>query len=857
MDALPPHLRAHVLSFLPPADLARLACTSRALRTLAYDETLWRRHALASPSAPLRFRGSWRAAVANEASIGADTSTAPPDVFLQCPVLHRRYARGLLRPAEYVADAVHPSLAVLDASAGKVRLDMRQPCAVANADRSWSAAETWTQTSLSSVGEPRSEAKLQLAQTCAKTGARHRAPLGWFLTAYCRNQRDDVPLYIFDPDFARASPSLLKDYGGGAPSFLREHVDWYDACLADPYDVAATERLRPPLRPPYRWFSVGPCRSGVSWHTDPPLTAAWNYVSSGRKLWFFYPPNRTPPALWHEPDGPAGGMAYQLPGGALRWLYEIYHTLPATEAPLAHVQCPHEVVYVPPGWYHMTVNLDDIATIGVTQNFVSRATVEAAVLELDREAATLQANARLPCAELSLKGALGSHIGYREQRARLGCVWTRRDEADRDLMRELGKRLYAIDEWRACAAAAAQCWASATKIETTADDPADWWPVGSSANVCFALGPCFVKILTPSLARAAPLLPRVADAVWGASAVREVACDAVQSYMEAFATNALREDGNPISIWGTVNAKTGAAIWESTNHLCSMGTEISGNSAFYFVASARISCGLTLARATRDGSPAWHDRVAESVGALLRRLHMVPIPTNWAIWSGSPGRALVPANEATLWAPPECALVSTIGPAHVPFAWGPFVTFLRMQRAHAVHRVLESLPHLTEAAVDAYLPSDPAVLCLGIEADVTHVHDPSVVHGDAHAENVMLRCEDPTSVCLVDLGDAGMGDPLYDVVALGADVISAGAWPAFARGAARVGSIPNGGAGLTTSYRLCCYAIMHASPSAFRLWLRSHDCHGVAQSQATLGEVESACFAEAADSWDGVADSCL
>ncbi|GBG28299.1 Bifunctional arginine demethylase and lysyl-hydroxylase JMJD6 [Hondaea fermentalgiana] len=194
--------------------------------------------------------------------------------------------------------------------------------------------------------------------------------------AYLDGQADEMPLYVFDAGFGEKAPGLLEEYS----------LDSFRGLFTDDLLSALDEKERPK----YRWLVAGPVRTGAPWHKDPSYTSAWNALLQGRKRWALYPPGRTPPGVATEDDGEdcegAGdGACYgevSTPT-SLRWFLDVYPQLSEEERPLEVIQEAGDTIFVPAGWWHLVLNLED--TVSVTQNFVSGANLRAAAQVLWQE----------------------------------------------------------------------------------------------------------------------------------------------------------------------------------------------------------------------------------------------------------------------------------------------------------------------------------------------------------------------------------------------------------------------------------------------------------------------------------------
>ena len=183
-----------------------------------------------------------------------------------------------------------------------------------------------------------------------------------YFMKYLRENRDDSPLYIFDSAFDddRDAKRLLQDYK--VPSYFDE----------DLFHLVGERR-----RPPYRWFLVGPERSGTTVHIDPLGTAAWNTLIYGQKRWVLFPP--------HVPKHIAKGKGLIRRSEDDEAIHYFDFILPRIKSRAAasdgtgdyenfacyeFTQNAGETVYIPYGWWHAVLNMTH--TAGITQNFCSQ-----------------------------------------------------------------------------------------------------------------------------------------------------------------------------------------------------------------------------------------------------------------------------------------------------------------------------------------------------------------------------------------------------------------------------------------------------------------------------------------------------
>ncbi|XP_044956574.1 F-box protein At5g06550 [Hordeum vulgare subsp. vulgare] len=337
---LPDDLLLDVLGLLPARDLAALSAASKALYVISSHDPLWRAIVLDELGGDFAFAGSWRATYIAAVSGGAHRPPRALEIsgfysdylfqswlcanmemraeWLERDTIDRR--RGL-SVERFIAEHEEPNWPVL-----------LEGCL-----ESWPALQKWTREYLLEVSAGKEFAVGPVSMPLDR----------YFL--YSDNAEEERPLYLFDSKFADKVPEMGSDYE--VPVYFQE----------DLFKVLGEER------PDYRWVIIGPAGSGSSFHVDPNSTSAWNAVIKGAKKWVMFPPEVPPPGVHPSSDG----AEVTSPVSIMEWFMNFYGACRTWEKrPIECVCRAGEIVFVPNGWWHLVINLEE--SIAITQNYVSR-----------------------------------------------------------------------------------------------------------------------------------------------------------------------------------------------------------------------------------------------------------------------------------------------------------------------------------------------------------------------------------------------------------------------------------------------------------------------------------------------------
>ncbi|KAK0545509.1 hypothetical protein OC845_005077 [Tilletia horrida] len=415
-----------------PISLCRLAQVSHTLNVFAYQESIWREAFLLRPdfNATLQFwAGSWRRTYAlhhlqsSQQHRASDTQwlrgfnqpVTTPDLFsdhLFHSFIHALTPLGPLLPhqdenkissfnkidripasqytvATFTEAYSRPNRPCIITDEPGLRSDAvsanRWPCAGWTLD---TLAQQWPDRVFRAEAiKCNAKTYLSYARSCGAHALRakgDRVRIGYFppptkLSFGGQDSAEDLKVAAFDPYvIPDESPFYLFDASFPATDKTASASWRIPQLLATGPSGSSTEvdlfaLFGPHQRPDYRWLIAGPERSGSGWHLDPNGTSAWNTVLSGSKLWLMLPPGTPPPGVYVSQD--EGEVT--SPASLAEWVslfakatYEVHGTGKGGDGQLLVGVChAGETCYVPSGWWHAVLNLEEC--VALTQNFVS------------------------------------------------------------------------------------------------------------------------------------------------------------------------------------------------------------------------------------------------------------------------------------------------------------------------------------------------------------------------------------------------------------------------------------------------------------------------------------------------------
>lgn len=314
------------------------------------------------PPTSFAWRGSWRSTYLSlPPSI---TSLAPVDCTgLYSDALYRPFqcAHTPLAPFTTSIPTANQIPRLADLSAQSFTDDgwADKPFILTEPVKKWRAYSSWSTASL--------------LQQYKHTKFRAEA-VDWPLETYIDYMRDcahdESPLYLFDCAFVeKMGLRVPEDDDDAAASSASSAADTYDYNPPPTFHPDLFTQLRA-QRPHHRWLILGPARSGSTFHKDPNATCAWNAVLRGAKYWIMFPSGSSlppPPGVYVSRDQ----AEITAPLSIAEWLLTFHAEARRTPGCKEGICRAGEVLYVPAGWYHLVLNLEE--SLALTQTFVPRA----------------------------------------------------------------------------------------------------------------------------------------------------------------------------------------------------------------------------------------------------------------------------------------------------------------------------------------------------------------------------------------------------------------------------------------------------------------------------------------------------
>ncbi|KAF2836352.1 Clavaminate synthase-like protein [Patellaria atrata CBS 101060] len=343
---LPDELVIQVLEYLNASSLVALGATCKALYAFTRAEELWKSLFIEYPLKNFTWKRTWRSTYLNLPSYR--------EAHVSCRNL---FSDALYRPYFCTYTSLRPYTTAIPAQNEIQRLTnltqeefnsswLGKPFILTSPVKEWPVYWQWTIDNL--------------LKRYHDTSFRAEA-VDWLFhhyISYMRDSSDESPLYLFDSRFVEKMGLTVG----------RDEEDasyWIPDCFGgDLFNILGDQR------PNSRWLIIGPTRSGSTFHKDPNATSAWNAVIQGSKYWIMFPPSKTgelPPGIFLSADQ----SEITSPLSIAEYLLEFHALARKTPGCKEGICYRGEVLYVPSGWFHLVLNLED--GIAITQNFVPRA----------------------------------------------------------------------------------------------------------------------------------------------------------------------------------------------------------------------------------------------------------------------------------------------------------------------------------------------------------------------------------------------------------------------------------------------------------------------------------------------------